>query len=500
MRVSLTVLAVLGGALAATAPQAEGPLAPLAQDELNALVADGQPMAAFERAFAMGDAMTQHDFSMAEGVGAQVGNGQMFTRVPRADLNAPGQWGQHVPERETGVNATNCLACHGVPIAMGAGNLAENILADPGHTGDPTKYLTRNPPALFALGIPQRLAEEISLELRAQHAAGEALACGAGAAQVALHAKGVSYGALSVTRTAADPCVVETDYTALDGIEPDLTIRPFGWKGTQSTLRVFARNALHNELGMQGIELVGDTDGDFDGVTGELSVGHITALTVFLAALPRPVSAIELADLGMVEMSRKERAAITAGETRFDDLGCAGCHVPSMVMNDTMFQEPSATPGYFDVMLPSGTQPDVVGLNTQTAIHFDLAGDQPDNRIWMGGRALFHLGALEIGDSGEAVARWYTDFKRHDMGAALADPDDPMGMGAQVFATRSLAGVGSTGPWLHDGRAMTLKQAILLHGGAAQEPRDAFEALSEAAQEEIVAFLESLQLYRAELP
>jgi len=467
------------------------------QSDLTEMVKSGKGPQAFAMAFQTGEALTSFEFGYAHGVGAAVGDGTMFTRLPRADLDGPGQWAQHKPHRETGVNATSCLSCHGVPMAMGAGELADNILADPGHTGDAAQFLTRNPPSLFALGIPQRLAEEISADLRAQREATRALACEVGAAEIALASKGVSYGTLKIERLETSPCLVEIDNSGLDGIDPDLIIRPFGWKGTQAALRSFVRNAAHNELGLQAIELVGDTDGDYDGMINEMSVGDITAITTFFAALPRPVSSVELADMGLTDMSEEDRRAITAGETAFTDIGCASCHVPSMVLYDPIYSEPARTPGYVDTAFPDGSDPQAHGLSAAHAVGFDLSLDQPDNRIELRDAGIYHLGALEFGADGWPLTRWFTDFKRHDMGPGLADPADPLGMGASVFATRSLAAVGSTGPWLHDGRAMTLTDAILAHGGDAQGVRDDFANLPSNQQDEIIAFLESLQLYRA---
>ena len=60
------------------------------------------------------------------------------------------------------------------------------------------------------------------------------------------------------------------------------------------------------------------------------------------------------------------------------------------------------------------------------------------------------------------------------------------------FRTQPLWGVSRHGPWLHDGRAETLGEAIRMHGGEAQASRDAFVALSPAAQAEVIRFLESL--------
>jgi hypothetical protein len=110
-----------------------------------------------------------------------------------------------------------------------------------------------------------------------------------------------------LTRTSAEPCAVEIDGSGLDGIDPDLVIKAFGWKGNHATIRSFTRGAAHNELGLQAVELVGGEDGDFDGVTHELTVGDLTALTVYMAALERPVSKIELADLDLIELSQAER-------------------------------------------------------------------------------------------------------------------------------------------------------------------------------------------------
>ena len=49
--------------------------------------------------------------------------------------------------------------------------------------------------------------------------------------------------------------------------------------------------------------------------------------------------------------------------------------------------------------------------------------------------------------------------------------------GPDQFMTEPLWGVGSTGPYGHDGRSMTLRDVILRHGGEAQGARDSFAAL-----------------------
>ena len=55
------------------------------------------------------------------------------------------------------------------------------------------------------------------------------------------------------------------------------------------------------------------------------------------------------------------------------------------------------------------------------------------------------------------------------------------GMQAQ-FLTRPLWGVGSTGPYGHDGRSITLNDVILRHGGEAQASRDKYADLKSNQQ------------------
>lgn len=288
------------------------------------------------------------------------------------------------------------------------------------------------------------------------------------------------------------------DTSGLSGIDADLVVRPFGWKGNYATIRSFTRGAAHNELGLQATGLVGAMDVDYDGVIHELSVGDVTALAVYMAGLERPVSTVELAEIGLLSLTEAQIGEIAAGAHLFDSAGCGSCHTPNMAVNDPIFWEPSHVAGYYDNLFPDGSRPDAHGLDIETGIAFDMRLDQPNNQVQLADGTSYHLGALETDANGNAFARWYSDFKRHDMGPELADPSDPLGVGASMFVTRSLAGVGSTGPWLHDGRATTLNEAILAHGGEAKASRTAYAAMSNDAAAQIVAFLESLVLFSAD--
>ena len=92
----------------------------------------------------------------------------------------------------------------------------------------------------------------------------------------------------------------------------------------------------------------------------------------------------------------------------------------------------------------------------------------------------------------------YTDLLLHDMGEGLADTLEEGGVSASEWRTAPLWGIGLTQGvsggqgYLHDGRARTLEEAILWHGGEGLESRQAFEALSEEGREAVLVFLGTL--------
>jgi CxxC motif-containing protein (DUF1111 family) len=73
---------------------------------------------------------------------------------------------------------------------------------------------------------------------------------------------------------------------------------------------------------------------------------------------------------------------------------------------------------------------------------------------------------------------------------------DETGTGASVFLTENLWSVGSTAPYLHDGRATTLTEAILEHGGEAAASREAFARLAPQQKASVIAYLENLVLFK----
>jgi CxxC motif-containing protein (DUF1111 family) len=86
----------------------------------------------------------------------------------------------------------------------------------------------------------------------------------------------------------------------------------------------------------------------------------------------------------------------------------------------------------------------------------------------------------------------YSDLLLHDMGDELADGFPMEAATGREFRTQPLWGIAAASPYLHDGRASTIDEAIRWHGGEAAPIRDAYAALSGSERGELIAFLESL--------
>jgi CxxC motif-containing protein (DUF1111 family) len=94
--------------------------------------------------------------------------------------------------------------------------------------------------------------------------------------------------------------------------------------------------------------------------------------------------------------------------------------------------------------------------------------------------------------------RPYTDLLLHDMGDGLADGRPDFEAGPRDWRTAPLWGLGlaktinGQTTLLHDGRARSVAEAVLWHGGEAAPARDAFRAMSKSERDALVAFVESL--------
>jgi CxxC motif-containing protein (DUF1111 family) len=305
----------------------------------------------------------------------------------------------------------------------------------------------------------------MSRDLAQQLSDAKAAALSSGTAQtVALTSKGVSYGTIIV---AADGTTV--DFSGLQGVDSDLVVKPFGWKGRVAALRRFVEGGFQVHLGMQTQPLIAkncakpipDTvgtgpdckDPDMDGVKDEITEGQLTAMAVYATVLQAPV-----------RLDPKDENALSRvrnGEFLFNQVGCATCHQTSMELDDPVHQEP----------------PDLTGA---APLPMDLTHDGEPPQ-------------LSINGDGVVVVELFSDLKRHVMGASLADPHPTFGtIAADQFMTPPLWGVAATAPYLHDGRAPTLFDAIFQHDGEGKDASTKFFALSSDEQHMVVEFLNTL--------
>ncbi|MEM9523955.1 MAG: di-heme oxidoredictase family protein, partial [Pseudomonadota bacterium] len=92
----------------------------------------------------------------------------------------------------------------------------------------------------------------------------------------------------------------------------------------------------------------------------------------------------------------------------------------------------------------------------------------------------------------------YTDLLLHDMGDGLADGVAEGGASGREWRTAPLWGIGLTElvnghmQLLHDGRARSILEAILWHGGEAQPHKDAVVEMPPEDRAALLRFLESL--------
>ena len=280
--------------------------------------------------------------------------------------------------------------------------------------------------------------------------------------------------------------IVGGNVVAAEGVDADLIIKPFHQAGKVVSLREFSDNAFNHHHGMQAEERFdlnpakGEPDFDEDGVERELTIGDITATSIYQAQLSTPVQ--------VMPKKKRDRRIVEQGEELFNDIGCTGCHVSEMVLNSRDFVEPSP-------FNPPGTCATAGEGCPEYSFDMTRQGDKP---------------RLKKGPHGTAIVRAYTDLKRHNLcdDEGDADPirffcnellaqgraDQDGKPGAEFFLTRKLWDVGNTAPYGHRGDISTIFEAIMLHGGEGRMARDQYASLSDSDQRAVVAFLKTLQI------
>jgi Di-haem oxidoreductase, putative peroxidase len=394
-----------------------------------------------EALFQFGDSTFEHAFSRRDGYGAGL------RPVPQRVHD--GHYG--------GLDGFSCAGCHARGGVNGAGSATANTF----YFGDGERVssaVVRNPPAVLGLGYVQLLGVEMTGQLQRlrDRAIAEAAKTSA-PVTVELEAKGVTFGHITASPNGS------LDESAITGVDGDLVVRPFGWKGHTARLRRFGERAARIHFGMQSHVLALEHqedpdpgllgwgknwwDPDADGVQRELEEGTVTALAVYMALLETPVM------IPPHDGELRERWA--RGSLLFDRLGCSDCHRRAMALRALHWREsPDTTDG-----------PGVL-------LNLTRDGEPPRS-------------------SHEVML--FSDLRRHDMGDELADTNDgPTGVARYEFLTRPLWGLAESAPYLHDGRAATIPEAILAHGGEAAPQRASFEALGLEQRRDVHVFLLSL--------
>jgi CxxC motif-containing protein (DUF1111 family) len=207
----------------------------------------------------------------------------------------------------------------------------------------------------------------------------------------------------------------------------------FGWKAQHATLLTFGADAYRNEMGITNdlfpVELamgvpaesmvrcdpLPDPEDIRDRVTGRRGIDNFASFMRLLAPVGRgPVT-----------------GAASAGEPLFDSVGCARCHVPTLVTGQS--QNP-----------------------------------------------LFDRRPVAL----------FSDLLLHDVGTGDGIPQaDAL---PNEIRTPALWGLRLRRPLLHDGRAATIEDAVLAHGVEAEAARQAFTGLAPADRAALIAFLKSL--------
>ena len=352
----------------------------------------------------LGQLLFEHEYDFADGLGGGASATSPkgpFRRVHAGDFGGP--------------ETISCPSCHWIGGPNGAGAETDNAFLE--GDGELTASADeRNPPALVALGVVQALASEMSRDLQGQRAELLRQAALAGdRREVRLTSKGVDFGVLRANPEG------QIDSSGIRGIDPDLVVKPFGWKGTLPTFADFAAEALQIHMGIQSDAVLtsgspallgtGDDprDPDADGIRDELGRGPFAAMNAHLALLELPIIEPLIQDRQLDPPAQAMLPPTTTsfaydfqrGRRQFHELGCAGCHTPMMVLESP-------------VLALDGLPPiDLSKQMHQPGLRYDPdVGGYP---VWL-----------------------FSDLKRHDMGEANAARHVQRGVAPRDYLTPRL--------------------------------------------------------------
>ena len=367
----------------------------------------------------------------------------------------------------------SCALCHGRP--RGSAGAGGNVVTRPD---------SRDSPHLFGLGLKEMLADEITTDLRSTRDLAVTLAQQMKRPMsLKLTSKGVNYG---VIRANPDGSV---DSSKVRGVDADLRVKPFFAEGSAISMREFIVGALHNEMGLEasadpdlltasaGGRVVTPSGMVLDGSKDKISAPPAPDPDNGNEIDPAIVDHLEFYLLNYFKPGHGEPSAIADhGRKVFHRVGCSSCHIADLTINHDRRVADLET-----------------AYDTSRGIF---------NSLFATATPLFHevddgsgLPHLKVPNRGSFLVKdIFTDFRRHDLGPNFHERNWDGTMQTH-FLTRPLWGVGSTGPYGHDGRSITLNEVILRHGGEAQAARDKYASLKSNEQIALQTFLNSLILF-----
>lgn len=195
----------------------------------------------------------------------------------------------------------------------------------------------------------------------------------------------------------------------------------------------------------------------------------------------------------------------------------AGAFAGDMGLTSSIFPEENCPPSADCDNIPNGGDPEITETALDKVTLYSSSLAVPGRRDWENqdvliGKQLFnkakcnscHIAEIQTGSHPTFRAfenqtiRPYTDLLLHDMGEGLADNSPEFVASGSEWRTPPLWGIGlfrivnGHTYYLHDGRAQNLEEAILWHGGEAENSKNAFKQMSAVEREQVIQFLNSL--------
>ncbi len=410
------------------------------------------------RAIRRGRQLFQRKFTQSQGQGPNEGDGV-------GDLNTDIAIGAGLTD--------SCASCHGRP--RGSAGTGGNVVTRPD---------SRDAPHLFGLGLKEMLADEITTDLRAARDMAVTRAHQQKRSVTAkLTSKGVNFGSITASPSGT------VDYSQVSGIDADLRVKPFFAEGSTISIREFVVGALHKEMGLedsidpdlltasQGGRVVTPSGMVLDGSKDTISPPPPPDKVNGNEIDPALVDHLEFYLLNYFKPAHDQRTLTTHhGRAVFNKIGCSACHIADMTINHDRRVADVET--NYDTV--NGIFNELFATATPLFYTVDDGSGNPPLKLPL--------------ENSFVVKDIFTDFKRHDVGVSFYERNWDGTMQTQ-FLTRPLWGVGTTGPYGHDGRSISLNDVILRHGGESLASRNAYQALSGSDSNALIAFLNSLVLF-----